>query len=207
MKKIFLLFLTVLYFCAFISKAMGQTVNYGNIGHNGAPVTASLYQTDSTLTITGTGNMADFLSSTEWDGQSPWKQQGHCSKIRTVIINNGVMNIGDVAFQDCNNLKWISIPEGVTIIGVKAFENCTSLQVIYIPSSVNSIENQAFINCSNLKVIGNMATAPQNINSTVFQNVPLSGKYLAVPVQSVEIYQSANIWGSSFNVTGLFLRL
>ena len=51
-----------------------------------------------TLTISGTGAMANFSSSSN----QPWASNR--SKIRTVTIGGGVTSIGNYAFSDCSGL-------------------------------------------------------------------------------------------------------
>ena len=86
---------------------------------------------DGTLTISGTGTMADYdsLNGAPWDD----------SLVKTVIIENGVTSIGQNAFRDCSSLTRVTIPNGVTSIGAYAFEDCTSLTSVTIPGSVTSI--------------------------------------------------------------------
>lgn len=50
---------------------------------------------------------------------SPWYSQR--DKIKKIVIENGVTNIGNSAFYDCFNLASISIPNSVTRIGSNAF--------------------------------------------------------------------------------------
>ena len=90
------------------------------------------------LTISGTGDMQN--SSFGWDKDL----------IKSVVINYGVTNIGQGAFEDCTGLTSITIPNGVTSIGWNAFRNCTSLTIITIPDSVTSIGVAAFYRCSGL---------------------------------------------------------
>ena len=106
---------------------------------------------DGVLTISGNGRMGDyvwhdigiFLRWENWD-------------IRSVIIENGVENIGDSAFYG-SSLSNISIPDSVTSIGDGAFEYCCNLTSISIPDSVTSIGDGAFYDCDSLTsvTIGN----------------------------------------------------
>ena len=103
-----------------------------------------------TLTISGTGAMADYSSPSN----QPWK--GYRSSIKTIVIGNGVTSIGSGgvgggAFRLCDNLATVTFAEGsqLTSIGTLAFAN-TGLTSIEIPASVTSIGNNAFISCSNL---------------------------------------------------------
>ena len=199
MKKTFL-FLTALCFCAFANKALawtgtGTAADPWLIG-DGQTNTASAVKAklvDSTLTIFGTGNMADFYYSTE--GEAPWWfNTAQRNAIQFVTIENGVTNIGDRAFKDCSNLASITIPNSVSIIGQQSFYNCTSLYALVIPSSTTTIEDEAFYNCTGLLSIADMRTAPQNINSNVFQGVAVNNIYLATPKEATATYQSMSIW-------------
>ena len=101
---------------------------------------------DSTLTISGSGNMDDYTSSS-----TPW--DSYKNAIKTLIIGDSVTSIGNVAFYDCINLDSIIIPNSLTSIGNFAFENCSSLISITFPDSLKSIGTCAFQNCSNLTSI------------------------------------------------------
>ena len=189
----------LLVFCAFTNNANAQTWNISDNFIGGINnVTATLTLADSVLTISGTGNMCDFYEThippnQAFNYRAPWYNQR--LSIKTVIIKDGVTNIGDGAFESCTNLQWITIPEGVAIIGVKSFENCTSLTALHIPSSVTIIEPQAFKGCSALTTIWNRATTPQNIDANVFEGVSsLNSKYLAVAVETIDAYKSKNVW-------------
>ena len=99
---------------------------------------------DGTLTVSGTGKMADYSSylSVPWISNS--------SKVKTVVIGDSVQSIGNLAFYGCNSLTSVTIPDSVTSIGSYAFWYCTSLTSITIPDSVTSIGEYAFFGCSSL---------------------------------------------------------
>ena len=80
--------------------------------------------------------------------------------IDEVSIPNGVIKIGDYAFEYCTSLTNITIPDSVTSIGDYAFEFCESLTNITIPDSVTSISDYAFEYCASLTsvTIGNSVT-------------------------------------------------
>ena len=75
--------------------------------------------------------------------KTPWYNQR--DKIKKVIIENGVTNIGDFAFMSCRNLTSVNIPNSVTRIGGLAFSYCSGLVSIAIPNSVTRIGEQAFL--------------------------------------------------------------
>ena len=116
-----------------------ETANSGTCGDN---VTWRLSD-DGVLTISGTGDMADF----EWDG-TPWYSVS--SQVKSVVIKDGVTSIGDCAFGGCISLTSVSIPDGVISIGFAAFESCSLLTGVTIPNSVTGIGDYAFGYCSSL---------------------------------------------------------
>lgn len=81
--------------------------------------------------------------------------------ITTATIPNGIVGIGDYAFQDCSSLTSITIPSSVTSIGNYAFYYCSSLTSVTIPNSVTSIGYYAFRYCSSLTSI----TIPNSVTS------------------------------------------
>ena len=100
-----------------------------------------------TLTISGTGAMADYYSAL-YRGSAPWYNIR--SQVKKVLIKSGVTSIGRHAFKDCKSLTSVTIPDSVTRIGGYAFEDCTSLTSITIPHSVGEIEEYAFVCCAAL---------------------------------------------------------
>lgn len=102
--------------------------------------------TDWTLTISGEGEMPDFEGT--GDPVCPWENEKQ--KIKKVIIEKGVTNIGKSAFRGCSELAEVHISKTVKKIGISAFQDCTALTQIDIPDSVNSVGSFAFIGCTRL---------------------------------------------------------
>lgn len=100
------------------------------------------------LTISGTGDMKDF----SYYRDIPWREQ-YNDKIRTVLIDDGVTNIGNNAFSDCINLTEVLIGNSVTKIGYDAFDRCESLEEITVPDSVLTIGSYAFSDCTLLEKV------------------------------------------------------
>ena len=98
-----------------------------------------------TLTISGKGAMPDFSST----GDQPWNDNS--SKIRKVVIGDGVTSIGSCAFWNCGVLS-AEISPGVTTIGNSAFRSSSVISVT-IPSSVKTIGDSAFRECENLSSV------------------------------------------------------
>ena len=102
---------------------------------------------DGTLTISGSGSMKNY----PYSNSAPWNS--YRDQITVVILEPGVMSIGNCAFYNCNSLASVTIPESVTSIGGNAFEDCSSLTSVTIPGSVTSINWNTFSGCTALKDI------------------------------------------------------
>ena len=102
-----------------------------------------------TLTISGTGEMKNWTSSSEED----WHNIQYENILENVIIEEGVTTIGYHAFSYLDNLNSINIANTVKIIGSSAFLGCGSLSKISIPDSVTLIEENAFQSCRGIKEI------------------------------------------------------
>ena len=140
MKKIISLLLSLAMLLT-ITSGLNLTayadVQTGKCGDN---VTYSLDTSTGVLTISGTGDMADYPDY----NYSPFYQN---TNIESVSIENGVTSIGDYVFEGCKSLTNVTIPNSVTSIGYEAFNYCKSLTSITIPNSVTSIGSGAFSVC------------------------------------------------------------
>ena len=114
----------------------------GSSGMCGDNLTWTLDE-EGTLTIFGTGTMAD------WD-DSMWK---HDTSIVAAVIEEGVTDVGNSAFSSCTALQSVSLPSSIISIDSWAFSCCTGLQSIELPSGVTRIGAHAFSECSGLQNI------------------------------------------------------
>ena len=73
-----------------------------------------------------------------------------CSSMVSVTIPTSVKIIGDVSFRGCRGLTSVTIPSSVAYIGDGAFSGCSGLTSVTIPSSVTSIGYHAFSGCRGL---------------------------------------------------------
>ena len=190
----------------------------GTCGVQGDNLTWEL-SCDSVLTISGTGKMKEYNDLySYWAGT--WYDNR--SLIKSVVINEGVTNIGGTAFTGCENLISVVIPISVTSIGGDAFGWCTSLDSIdlpnnitnlpdslfagctaltsvIIPENVTSIGTQAFMECTSLTSITCKAVTPPVCNMYTFEDVDKSIS-LYVPYESIEAYKAADGWKEFTNI-------
>jgi len=89
------------------------------------------------FTISGTGQMADYISGSGMtllgartlnDNTCPW--DNYKGLITSIIIESGVTSIGKGAFSNCYELTSITISETVSVIGNSAFSDCNALETI-----------------------------------------------------------------------------
>ena len=86
------------------------------------------------VTLTkGTGKMNDFNTNplnSNYYAYTPW----YISKdnMKEIILEDGIISIGNSAFYDCTGLTSITIPDSVTSIGDFAFDNCSGLTRVNI---------------------------------------------------------------------------
>ena len=106
---------------------------------------------DGTLTFIGSGDMYDYYvrftggesGAAILSSNIPWNTYDFAgsvqdisiqriTKIKRVIIPEGITSIGDNVLSGCCNLKNISIPSSIERIGRNAFDKCSELDDIYI---------------------------------------------------------------------------
>ena len=73
-----------------------------------------------------------------------------CNNLKEVIFPKSLRNICTYSFGKCNSLKEINLPDGLEYIGIMAFYECYALRKIVVPSSVTKIGRDAFRECNNL---------------------------------------------------------
>ncbi|MCR4808004.1 MAG: DUF2272 domain-containing protein [Lachnospiraceae bacterium] len=88
---------------------------------------------DGTLTLSGTGASKDYNS---YDDalKSPWNK--HKTKVKKLIVNNGVTRIGNRAFQMFSDLETVRLPDSVQSVGDYAFQKCTKLTSVVAPAGI-----------------------------------------------------------------------
>jgi hypothetical protein len=96
---------------------------------------------------------------------APWSSWD--SKIKSVVIEDGVTRIGAYTFYMFTSLTEVNIPNTVTSIGREAFGHCTALKKIDIPNSVTSIGAYAFWYCGSLAEV-NIPDGIETIDEGIF---------------------------------------
>lgn len=75
------------------------------------------------------------------------------SRIKSVVLPEGLVEIEQSAFCACAELKTIKISDSVEVIGQLAFCGCESLISVKLPASIKIISESSFWDCKNLQSI------------------------------------------------------
>lgn len=131
-----------------------------------------------TLTISGTGAMADYGHSSNY---APW--ESYHKSITNVVIGSGITRIGDFACYrnaqsgdasgagQYNDLKSLTFESGSVCeeIGTYAFFR-SGLTSLTLPDSIKTVEAQAFGHCTSVTAL-NLGNGVETIGDSAFQNM------------------------------------
>lgn len=96
---------------------------------------------DGLLTISGTGDMTNFVSIS----YTPW--QPYNEKVKKIVIEDGVTSIGKDAFFGMNNLETVVMADSVTVINMGAFTGNRNIKNITMSENITTIGENAFYCC------------------------------------------------------------
>ena len=151
MKKTLSIFLSVIIiFSMFVLGGVTSSATDPS-GSCGDGVMWEYSQEDKTLTISGSGYMTDYA----YDSGSfnrPW--EAFKDEIEELIIEDGLVSIGNYAFVDCKNLTKFTSRcwDTLIVIGQGAFQSCVNLKTFFVPSTVLAIGPAAFKGCAKLDI-------------------------------------------------------
>ena len=99
----------------------------------------SLDSKTATLTVSGTGAMADYTSASG----VPWYSYRY--SIKSIVVEEGVTGIGDYAFASLYYLTDVTLPSTLLSIGDYAFADLNNVLAVDVPNcSVTMIAETAF---------------------------------------------------------------
>lgn len=126
MKKQFLLLLLCLF------SLLGEVKAETKTGSCGEAAFWSL-DDEGTLKVWGSGEMSNYSANTV-----PWKD---CrSKIKNIIIGEGITQIGSYAFSNCEKIETVSLPQSLEVINTCAFYTPTDNKgTIILPPNISFI--------------------------------------------------------------------
>ncbi len=92
--------------------------------------------------------------------------------VRTLVIPEGVTEIGEYAFSSCDNLRSVTLPATLLSIKNGAFQSIDALTEIVLPEGVTEIGEYAFYSCDNLQSVTLPATL-ESIGASAFSDCAL----------------------------------
>ena len=171
--------------------ALGHDFAEGTCTHCGekdpdyVTVIATGWSGYTTWVLTSDGTLTFSPTEQQENGQTNlknyWKVNGvltlpwgdYAERITKVVIEEGIHDIGQMAFYELPNLREVVLPESIVEIRNYAFKNCKSLTSINL-EGVDVIREGAFYGCSGLENV----TFAQNV---VIEDWAFSGTGITLP--------------------------
>ncbi len=110
----------------------------------------------------------------------------NCDEITTVTIPEGVLTIGERAFQSCQ-FESISLPSSLTSLGVAAFYNCTVIEEVALPGGIGTVSSSLFAQADDLHTV-TLGEGITSIEDRAFQDTDVSDLTLPASLVSVSDY-------------------
>ena len=112
--------------------------------------------------------------------------------LRTVILPDKLVNLGQEAFYECSNLESVSMPEGLVTINNSAF-GYTALTEVTIPSTVRHGRSIFFQSPKLKRIVCKPFAPPASVGRNFISGTGryiLEGCTLVVPKGAIDIYKS-----------------
>ena len=84
----------------------------------------------------------------QWIGQGAFMGN---NKLETVVLPSSLTAIYQQAFQNCSKITRIVLPDGMTAVSSSCFAGCTSLARVHLPKGATTIGDNAFSGCIKLQ--------------------------------------------------------
>lgn len=105
---------------------------------------------DNVLTISGTGEMADY-TWTNFVPTTPWYD--YKTSIKKIVVSDGIISIGASAFYELSYVTEVELSNDILVLGKYAFHGCYNLDEIDLPDSLQYIASDCFSCCFDLTSI------------------------------------------------------
>lgn len=178
--------------------------SYTLTSKEGTPITVEVHK-GRILYVKGTGAMPENIDEAY---EQPWYEhggenatersdaEGGTMTVTAIVVEEGITELSDNAFQDFKNLETVSLPASLRMIGAQAFAKCPKLHTVTGGNGVTLVEAGAFRYCNQLAGISLSATL-ELVEESAFDNIILPGitRSLAVTFYGDEAAWQALIGG------------
>jgi len=159
-------------------EGLDNCIECGN-GKEGNTVKCVLSNNGKTLTISGSGNMENYI----YDKNCRWGNY-----LKNIIVESSVTSIGDFAFCNCESVESVSFEKNskINYIGESAFYDNKHLKTITLEniSYLTELSDDLFQFCEQLTSIS-IPTAIRIIGEGVFQGTGLASVFIPEYVESI----------------------
>ena len=135
-------------------------------------------------------------SSSYWT-TSPFESAGIRSKVKNIVVEEGVTIIGSMLFIGMSNLVNVSLPTTLQEIHAEAFMDCNSLESLTVPKNVTNLGPYLFRGCGRLTSLTFEGNAPRIYGYSQFFSYYTSNLWLSsCPIKDV-YYDATKNWTAS----------
>ena len=181
-RRILMAMVTLIIILGVLGQASAIVYSYDWIQYQSDPYYYKFDKDTRTLTFKGSGAITNFDSGTN----PPWCiNDDYIRRIKKVVIESGITEIGDNAFSLCRNLEEVQIPASITRIGKNAFAG-TKIESVFIPNGVIEIDDYAFSMCIDLESVL-LPNSIETIGMSAFWQTDIESVRIPSGLQSMDV--------------------
>lgn len=124
------------------------------------------------------------------------------ASLRRVNLGGNMTYVNPGLFKGCRNAYVNILYDGIIEIGENAFNGCAGFDNVQIPGTVTKIGDSAFAGCTGLTEVVLWTSVPPAAQENTFDEVIYANALLAVPVDGLDAYMSATCWKNFKNHEG-----
>ena len=117
----------------------------------------------------------------------------NCRQLQSIAFPSTLTQIGAGAFWECSKIEEIRLPL-LTNLGENAFSGCNGLKEVKLPSSLELIGNSAFSGCDSIESVYTYTLEPISIGTSTFSQRCFQYATLYVPETSYYTYYFNTEW-------------
>ncbi|MBQ9348401.1 MAG: leucine-rich repeat domain-containing protein [Oscillibacter sp.] len=104
----------------------------------------------SVLTLTPEGEQTAPVTMASGRTNTAYSWSSYADQVVMLVVDDGISNVGDYAFQGFANLISVDLSADVKTIGASAFADCTGLETLELAAGLETVQQMAFKGCTGL---------------------------------------------------------